>query len=606
MGSNIEYIGTAEAARLLQMTGRRVVGLCSEGKLSGAFRSGRNWKIPVDSIKQYMKDTGIGVSEESKEDVRNLLPVAIGNTSYIEVSSECYYVDKTLLIRDLIDGHNMVTLFTRPRRFGKTLAINTIKTFFEKTEDDTSRYFTDRDIWLCGEKYRAMQGIYPVVMLTFKDVKYNTWEESMEAIRLVVKDEYKRHPELLTSTVLDADDKNYIDRMEKGTLSGVELQRSLLNLTHMLSVHHGSKVVILVDEYDTPIQAAYLNHYYEEAIEFLRDMFAESFKDNDQMARAVITGITRIAKESLFSEMNNLAVYSVMSGGYDAVFGFTEDEMHTVLEEFDLIEQEGLIRNWYDGFSIGNMTKIYNPWSVISYLSKREYPPEDYWAQSGGLALVDYLLKKSGIAVKKGFETLLGGGTIWRRIREDLIFPRLDTDENAVWSLLVAAGYLKPVKEFGNSPVTGLSVTNHESMICLSELVKGWFEGSSGNYMEKFADALLRGDLYEMNEEFSQAVLICASTFDSARKPSEGNAQPENFFSIEPRDRKEDSRAFILEFKVFSEKEGDVILADTAKRARKQIDEKKYDTDLLSRGFPPDAVAKYGFGFRGKEVLITA
>ena len=179
MGSNIEYIGTTEAARLLQMTGRRVVGLCNEGKLSGAFRSGRNWKIPVDSIKQYMKDTGIAASEESKEDVQNLLPVAIGNTSYIEVSSECYYVDKTLLIRDLIDDHNMVTLFTRPRRFGKTLAINTIKTFFEKTEDDTSRYFTDKNIWSCGEKYRSMQGAYPVVMLTFKDVKFDTWEESM-------------------------------------------------------------------------------------------------------------------------------------------------------------------------------------------------------------------------------------------------------------------------------------------------------------------------------------------------------------------------------------------------------------------------------------------
>lgn len=576
--------------------------------------------------------------------------VGLGIQSFEKIrSNNQFYVDKTPFIGEWYRKNDDITLITRPRRFGKTLTVDMLNCFFSRTYEGRSGLFEGLRIF-SDEEMMHLQGTVPTIKLSFAGVKGKTFRELLRAIagRISILLDGFRY--LVTDGVLNEDEKKLFEEMSR-TIPRIpdpqadeeayqEFLYKLSHILHLLSIWlfrcHGKKVYIFLDEYDTPIQAAYLNHYYEEAIEFLRDMFAESFKDNDQMARAVITGITRIAKESLFSEMNNLAVYSVLSGGYDAVFGFTEDEMHTVLEEFDLIEQEGLIRNWYDGFSIGNMTKIYNPWSVISYLSKREYPPEDYWAQSGGLALVDYLLKKSGIAVKKGFETLLGGGTIWRRIREDLIFPRLDTDENAVWSLLVAAGYLKPVKESGNSPVTGLSVTNHESMICLSELVKGWFEGSSGNYMEKFADALLRGDLYEMNEEFSQAVLICASSFDSARKPSEGNAQPENFFhgltlgmltclsedyqltsnresglgrydvSIEPRDRKEYSRAFILEFKVFSEKEGDVILADTAKRARKQIDEKKYDTDLLSRGFPPDAVAKYGFGFRGKEVLITA
>ena len=216
MGNKNEYIGTIEAAKLLRMTSRRVVGLCGEGKLPGAFQAGRNWKIPVESVKQYMSDAGMELPEETADEDQALLPFAIGNTSYIEISSDCYYVDKTLLIRDLIDDHNMVTLFTRPRRFGKTLAINMIKTFFEKTEDDTAKYFVNKKIWQCGEKYQSLQGVYPVIMLTFKDVKYSTWEESLEAIRLVIKDEYKRHPELSGSAMLDADDKKFIARMEKG------------------------------------------------------------------------------------------------------------------------------------------------------------------------------------------------------------------------------------------------------------------------------------------------------------------------------------------------------------------------------------------------------
>ena len=325
MGNMTEYIGTTEAARLLQMTSRRVVGLCGEGKLPGASRSGRNWRIPVESVKQYMKDAGIPLLEEAADDVRELLPVAIGNTSYIEISSECYYVDKTLLIRDLIDDHNMVTLFTRPRRFGKTLAINTIKTFFEKTEENTAKYFIDKKIWQCGEKYQSMQGRYPVIMLTFKDVKYNSWEESLEAIRLVVKDEFKRHPELYESSVLDADAKNYMDRMEKGTLSTVELQRSLLNLTRMLSAHHRSKVVILIDEYDTPIQQGYSKGFYKEVISFMRNFLSGGLNDNTDLAFGVLTGIMRVSKENLFSGLNNPLVNTVLDEKYSEYFGFTED-----------------------------------------------------------------------------------------------------------------------------------------------------------------------------------------------------------------------------------------------------------------------------------------
>lgn len=248
MSEKEKYIGTTQAAAMLHMTSRRVVGLCHEGKFEGAVQVGRNWKIPESSLETYMERVGL------KKDFGSLLPCAVGNTSYVEIASECYYVDKTLLIRDLIDDHNKVTLFTRPRRFGKTLAINMLKTFFEKTDEDTSIYFAEKKIWQCGPKYQSLQGKYPVIMLTFKDVKYDNWQDSMESIRLVLKDEYKRHIELFESNKLGVDDRNYLKGMERGTLTDVEFSRALLNLTRMLALHHGTNVVIFIDEYDTPIQ----------------------------------------------------------------------------------------------------------------------------------------------------------------------------------------------------------------------------------------------------------------------------------------------------------------------------------------------------------------
>ena len=398
-----------------------------------------------------------------------------------------------------------------------------------------------------------------------------------------------------------------------------------------------------MDEYDTPIQSAWLCHYYPEAIGILRELFSATFKDNRFLDRAVITGITRIAKESLFSEMNNLAVCSVISGGYDRSFGFTQDEMDSILKEYELEDKRELLRFWYDGFSIGREKDIYNPWSVINYLSKRQNPPEDYWAQSGGMGLVDRLLRKGGTALKEGFEVLMSGGVIEKNVREDLTFPRLEGDENAVWSLLIAAGYIKPVfrKEnpSGNGASslrakTGLTLTNHESLVCLHDLVNSWFETASGNYMERFADALRTGDLREMNTQMQQVVIQSASGFDSGTKPAGGRTQPENFFhgltlgmltclagdyhvssnresgfgrydiTLEPLERSRIPDAVILEFKVYSTEKGDRSLEDTARRARRQIEEKKYDTELLSKGFSPREIRKYGFGFRGKEVMI--
>lgn len=518
MERNIEYIGTTEAARLLQMTGRRVVGLCSEGKFSGAFRSGRNWKIPFDSIKQYMKDTGIAAPEKLKESVQNLLPVAIGNTSYIEVSSECYYVDKTLLIRDLIDDHNMVTLFTRPRRFGKTLAVNTIKTFFEKTDDDTSRYFTDKNIWLCGEKYRSMQGIYPVVMLTFKDVKYNTWEESMEAIHLVVKDEYKRHPELLTSTVIDADSKNYIDRIGKGTLSSVELQRSLLNLTHMLSVHHGSKVVILIDEYDTPIQQGYSRGFYKEVISFMRNFLSGGLKDNADLAFGVLTGIMRVSKENLFSDLNNPMVNTVLDDKYSEYFGFTEDEVRKMASYYDKPEAMDEIRFWYDGYHFGN-TEIYNPWSVTNYFASGGQA-KPYWANTSDNEIIREILTGITPQIADDLAKVLQGEEICASLDMEVIYPRMTDGNDTIFSFLLLAGYLTPAgkpEETEIGTFASLRLPNAEIRRIYNTEILSWIRTQQpGNIISEIEKAVYLSDAKRMQEALRKYMITSISFYDGA------------------------------------------------------------------------------------------
>ena len=391
MPDETRYITAANAAAILQMTSRRVTGLCREGKLEGAVQAGRNWKIPEETVLKYAEAAGIYKTADLSSTAETRLPCAVGNTSFVEIASECYYVDKTLLIRDLVDDHNMVTLFTRPRRFGKTLAINMLKTFFEKTEEDTSRYFADRKIWECGEKYRAMQGKYPVIMLTFKDVKYGSFEESMEAVRLVLKDEYKRHGELKSSTALGPDDKAYLDRMEKGTLSDVEYSRALLNLTRMLSAHYGSRTIILIDEYDTPIQQGYSKGFYQEIISFMRNFLSGGLKDNENLAFGVLTGIMRVSKENLFSGLNNPTVNTVLDEKYSAYFGFTEEEVREMASYYDKEDHMEEIRSWYDGYRFGT-TEIYNPWSVTNYFANGG-TPRAFWANTSDNEIIREIMK---------------------------------------------------------------------------------------------------------------------------------------------------------------------------------------------------------------------
>ena len=622
MGNSEGFIGTTEAAALLQMTSRRVVGLCSEGKLAGAFKTGRNWKIPMESIKQYRKDAGITLTEEMPEETRELLPFAIGNTSYIEISSECYYVDKTLLIRDLIDDHNMVTLFTRPRRFGKTLAINTIKTFFEKTDEDTSRYFTDKKIWQCGDKYRALQGKYPVIMLTFKDVKYNSWEESMEAIRLVVKDEYKRHPELAGSTVLDMDSRNYIDRMERGDLSGVELQRSLLNLAHMLSLHHDSKVVILIDEYDTPIQQGYSRGFYKETISFMRNFLSGGLKDNTDLAFGVLTGIMRVSKENLFSGLNNPMVNTVLDDKYSEYFGFTKDEVQEMAAYYRRPEAMDELRFWYDGYRFGN-TEIYNPWSVTNYFASGGQA-KPYWANTSDNEIIREILAGLTPEIADDLARIMQDEEVHASLDMEVVYPRMTDGNDTIFSFLLLAGYLTPAdrpEETEIGTFASLRLPNAEIRRIYNTEVLSWIRTQqTGNIISEIEKAVFLCDGKRLKDALRKYMITSISFFDGAaegfyhgmvlglvaslsskyyirsnREAGEGRFD----LQLEPKDRT--LPGILMEFKAVSASEKEK-LPDLAEEALVQTEVKEYQRDLEERGVTD--IVRYGIAFSGKDVEV--
>ena len=622
MGNYSEYVGTAEAAKLLQMTGRRVAGLCNEGKLSGAFRSGRNWKIPFETVKKYMDAKGITLPEYYKENAQDLLPVAVGNTSYIEVSSKCYYVDKTLLIRDLIDDHNMVTLFTRPRRFGKTLAINTLKTFFEKSEEDTSHYFTNKKIWECGEKYRSLQGAYPVIMLTFKDVKYDNWQDSREAIRLVIKDEYKRHLELAGNSLMYSDVKNCIDRMETGEISDVELSRALLNLTRMLAEHYGSKVVILVDEYDTPIQQGYSRGFYKEVISFMRNFLSGGLKDNLYLAFGILTGIMRISKENLFSGLNNPIVNTVLDEKYSEYFGFTEDEVLEMAEYYDRISAMEEIRFWYDGYRFGKK-EIYNPWSVTNYFASGGQA-RPYWANTSDNEIIREILTDLTPDISEDLSKVLQGKEIQVSLDMEVVYPHMKDGNDTIFSFLLLAGYLTPAgkpeeTEFGT--FASLRLPNAEIKRIYNTEILSWIRSKqSGNIISEIEKAVYLNDPKRLQEALRKYMVTSISFYDGAaegfyhgmvlglvaslstkyyirsnRESGEGRFD----LQLEPKDKV--LPGILMEFKAVSVSEKDK-LSELAEEALAQTEDKNYQRELEDRGVSD--IVSYGIAFSGKNVEV--
>mgnify|MGYP000148840778 FL=1 len=556
--------------------------------------------------------------------------ISIGNQDFISIrKNNCFYIDKTDFIREWWENQDSVTLITRPRRFGKTLNMSMTEYFFSVNYSDMGQYFKELSIWK-EERFREIQGTYPVISLSFADIKATTYESArMSIIRKLVR-LYSAFDFIRSSEALNEKDRIYFDSVGED-MSDDAAAVGINYMSDYLSRYYGKKVIILLDEYDTPLQEAYVHGYWEELTAFIRSLFNSTFKTNPYMERGLLTGITRVSKESIFSDLNNLEVVTTTSEKYSTSFGFTEEEVFTVLENAGIPEEKEHVRYWYDGFSFGNRKDIYNPWSITKYLDTGEYGT--YWADTSGNALVSTLIRHSSAKIKSEMEDLLNGGEICTELDEQVIFEQLGRKRGAIWSLLLASGYLKTTRHEMDRR-TGkreyfLKITNHESMLMFEEMIESWFAEEDSAY-GNFKEALLAGDLDYMNQFMNQVALQSFSSFDSGTKPSE-NLEPERFYHgfvlglivdlagkyhitsnresgfgrydvvMEPLQKQFD--AIVMEFKVQNPAKEES-LQHTVQNALLQIEEKNYDTELLARGIPKSKIRHYGFAFCGKEVLI--
>ena len=616
-----EYISAKEAARLWNITERSVTGLCRSGRIEGAVKNGRDWCIPADAEKPTDKRLRTGAyKNDSRRTAR--LPLPVGVSDYRLASTEYYYIDKTLMIRDFIDERPMVSLFTRPRRFGKTLNMDMLRTFFEKTDENTSRFFTDKKIWACGEKYRAYQGKFPVIFITFKDLKYNTWEETFEEIGNIFAQEFKRHNELLTSEKTDKTEKAFFEKIVSKTASSVDLSHALEYLSQMLQKHYDERTVVIVDEYDTPIQQGHTKGFYEDVIGFMRNLLSGCFKDNKSLAYGFLTGILRVAKESIFSGLNNLVINSVLDNKYSEYFGFTADEVREMAAYYGKSEKYDEVCEWYDGYHFGN-TDIFNPWSVVNYFSNK-CEPRTFWLSTGSNDIIGEVINEADDEIYQKLTSLVNGGSFTTYIDTSVIYPQVRNNPSSLYSFLLVAGYLKVIKStvsISGDFMCEVALPNKEiSLVYRKEILQKFENMIPQSTAIAVQEAIFSGDGKKLKDIIRKLLIQSVSSFDTAKEnfyhgfmlgicallggsyTTSNRESGEGRYDIQLSPEAKTLPGIIIELK--AEKDcSESELKALAETALQQINEKHYDAEMTSKGVK--TIYKYGVAFSGKNVEVA-
>lgn len=613
------HMTTKEAAELWGITERRVSEFCRDGRIPGAHKAGHSWQIPAGTEKPADRR----YKSDPLKNYPGMLPLPIGISDYRSASAEYYYVDKTLFIKDFLDERAKVSLFTRPRRFGKTLNMDMFRVFFEKTPEDTSVYFKDKNIWRCGKKYRDYQGKYPVIFITLKDVKCETWEATYDLLLKLLQNEFKRHAERMDVEQINSYDRDYLRRFLAGDVNENDVRMALQNLSRMLDEEAGIAPMIIIDEYDTPIQQGHLCGFYDQVVGFMRSLFSGGLKDNPHLSFGFLTGILRVAKESIFSGLNNLKVNSVLDNRYSEYFGFTSDEVREMAAYYQAEDKYQEICDWYDGYQFGQK-EIFNPWSVINYFGN-ECQPKAFWQSTGSNDVINEILTLSDPEILENLRRLLLGDAVQSRIDTSVIYPQIRRDPASIYSFLLMAGYLKPVGErmlIGNSDFYSLAIPNKE--------IAGVYRSEILGKLEDFIPqptataiqlAIYRNDASALQENLRTLLLQSTSCFDTvgenfyhglllglcaAMEPylvTSNRESGEGRYDISLHPKRNGMPGVLIELKA-GKNRSEVELKKLAQTALQQIEDKQYDSELRASGI--HTIFKYGVAFCGKAVEVVS
>ena len=611
----MKYITSQEASIRWGITTRRIQQMCKNGEIEGAKKEGKFWMIPENTeCPTNVTDKVVNTQKGQKKK-----PLPIGISDFKKATSDYYYVDKTLLIRDFIDSKPQVSLFTRPRRFGKTLTMDMLRVFFEKTDEDTSKYFKDKAIWACGDYYTAYQGQYPVVFLTFKDVKCATWEDTYDKISKLIALEFLRHSELETSSKLNAYEKEQYVNLSTGKANQVDYQMSLQVLSLLLYKHYGKECVVIIDEYDTPIQQGHTCGFYEQIIDFMRSFFSGGLKDNTYLAYGFLTGILRVAKESIFSGLNNLKINSILDEAYSQYFGFTKEEVKKLLEYYGASDKYQEVCDWYDGYLFGN-TEIFNPWSVINYISDKCFP-KAFWQSTGSNDIIGEIISSATPEITENLQRLLMGKKVTTYIDTSVIYPEVIKNPYSVYSFLLIAGYLKVDMIYPQNDgnyMCDVAIPNKEiAFVYEKEVLTKTGKASVAVAIQQ---AIFKNDIKRLQKLLEQFMVesisyhdgasegfyhgmmlgLCAVVSNRYRVRSNGESG-DGRFDIQLYPENNNIPGFIFEFK---KAQNESEMEELADKALKQIEDNRYDTQMKADGITN--IVKVGIAFFGKQAKVKS